>query len=468
MSLLDDLKKKYDQLSLDRTVKYLKGESDSPFEPQQEVPVSNETPTPSIAPSMMNLNAGRAPSSFTPDENQDLVSDEQTDGTQEPPVEDASEQLPEQDKSQDNISPEMPPKNNVLDFGKGTDYRQQLADAQEQSKTARLIARLGQASDSIGSGIAGGTSGRSVSVKPTGEAFYKDLEAGADQPIKDLQQRMSVEKESPSEAQGLKDFLKSRFGLDIQGNPTPEQLQKLLPTLSHLKGLEITGEARKDAAKQTQDFKNEVQEQKKTDKLNKDVVDLQKALDPTQARSGEFAKQYSSLMQGEKLKALTTKAGTGLNLTPQELEEFSLGLGRLISGSGGAARSQIEALVPHSIVGNAAKTVQWLSNEPTGTQQQEFVKRMLGTVDREQDIARRELKKTIEKRHNAYSGKFKDDDSGIYDNTLNDALDSLGLNNKIKRTPSSESSTSNEVKRITKDGRVAIFDPATKQFLRYE
>jgi hypothetical protein len=73
------------------------------------------------------------------------------------------------------------------------------------------------------------------------------------------------------------------------------------------------------------------------------------------------------------------------NLTPQEWEEAGIAYTRVLSGNRPASE-QIRAIVPQTLVGNAMKVMQWFSNDPTGTQQQAFAKRMLTAMAREKDV----------------------------------------------------------------------------------
>ncbi len=82
------------------------------------------------------------------------------------------------------------------------------------------------------------------------------------------------------------------------------------------------------------------------------------------------------------------------DLTPQEWEEASIAWARILSSGGnGAARAQIEALIPKTAVSNVKALQQWLTNDPTGTNQQAFAKRMQKGMARELDVNTNYLKK---------------------------------------------------------------------------
>jgi hypothetical protein len=162
------------------------------------------------------------------------------------------------------------------------------------------------------------------------------------------------------------------------------------------------------------------------EKTRNEFVKLQESLDPTKARSGAFGDQYKIVNQADRLKTLLNKAASGMNLTAPELEEVAIAQAKILGGAGGTSRSQVQALVPHSLTGEVSKAWSWLSNNPTGTGQQEFVKRMAKTIDREQDLAKSELKKIIDKRVTVRR-HLKDKNPELYKDVLNEAYSSVGI-----------------------------------------
>ncbi len=93
------------------------------------------------------------------------------------------------------------------------------------------------------------------------------------------------------------------------------------------------------------------------------------------------------------------------DLTPQEWEEASIAWARILSSGGnGAARAQIEALIPHTAVSNVKALQQWFSNDPTGTDQQAFAKRMQVGMARENKFNSEYLQKETLKVLDGYRG----------------------------------------------------------------
>jgi hypothetical protein len=112
-------------------------------------------------------------------------------------------------------------------------------------------------------------------------------------------------------------------------------------------------------------------------------------LDPSKGRNGAMGVAAQKIANSQALKALAS--GQGDNLDSRQMEELAIGVNKLLSGSNASASSQVEALVPSTARGDAAKLKEWLFNEPTGTNQREFAKRMMETVDREASTAKHQI-----------------------------------------------------------------------------
>lgn len=138
-------------------------------------------------------------------------------------------------------------------------------------------------------------------------------------------------------------------------------------------------------------------EQMQTDKVDKYARDMRGDMDPDRQRAGNFGDVSGRYLTGQRMKTLIGAFKDG-NLPPAQMEELSLGLANMVSGQSGAARSQVEALVPSSAIGDKNKFMQWLANEPKGAGQQKFVQMMGHTVDREMDLSQDQLNEIRVKR----------------------------------------------------------------------
>lgn len=140
----------------------------------------------------------------------------------------------------------------------------------------------------------------------------------------------------------------------------------------------------------------------------KRFTQLGDALDPSKARAGAFGTSKQVFDRAERLQTLAG-AYKDNNLDSRQVEELAIGLNSMLSGSNVGAASQVEKLVPKSIVGDVQKMKEWLTNDPKGTNQQEFVKRMLGSIEREKSTAQDQIKRTQFERIGRYGDLEKAD-----------------------------------------------------------
>lgn len=155
------------------------------------------------------------------------------------------------------------------------------------------------------------------------------------------------------------------------------------------------------------------------EKVDKLAKDFKKDLDPDASRTGNFGKISAKVQNAEYLEGLVGSFNNR-NLPPAQMEELALGMANMISGSnGGAARAQVEALVPHSAMGDAQKLKSWLLNEPYGANQQAFVDMMSHTIEREKGIANDQLNEIRIKRLSTHD-RFKKSAPAQYNQMLSD------------------------------------------------
>lgn len=328
------------------------------------------------------------------------------------------------------------------DLEERTKYSDLLKDALEKRDFTQLAAQLGKASAQIGAGI-GGIVERGTVTKPVGMDIYDKMMDIASQPISDLEKKKAYETEErrndPKSSESIAaQAIMREFGIKVPDTATASFLEKQFPAISSLMARREATEQRKESSLgRQQEMSLRRQElalkagQIQDEKTRNEFVKLQESLDPTKARSGAFGDQYKIVNQGDKLKKLVSKAASGFDLTSQELEEVAAAQAAILGGAGGKSRSQVQALVPHSLTGEVKKAWQWLSNKPTGTDQQEFVKRMYNTIEREQELARSELKKTIDKRVTVRR-HLKEKNPELYKDVLNEAYSSVGITESQK------------------------------------
>lgn len=102
----------------------------------------------------------------------------------------------------------------------------------------------------------------------------------------------------------------------------------------------------------------------------------------------DYQKQKQIMSSADRVKALTAQGESQPGgLDNRQIHEVAIAAANLVSGGTGAAQATVESLVPHSYSGSAAGIEEWLSGNPKGAEQQEFVKRMAETADREKHLA---------------------------------------------------------------------------------
>lgn len=146
------------------------------------------------------------------------------------------------------------------------------------------------------------------------------------------------------------------------------------------------------------------------------------ALDPSKQRSGAFGVSKQVFDRAERLQSLAS-AYSSNNLDSRQMEELAIGLNAMLSGSNTGAQSQVTALVPKTAMGNIQKFKEWLVNDPQGTDQQAFVQRMLGSIDREKQTAADQIKRTQFQRTARYADLEKSSPDEFYNTLQSNGLD---------------------------------------------
>jgi len=155
-------------------------------------------------------------------------------------------------------------------------------------------------------------------------------------------------------------------------------------------------------------------------KVPEEAAKLQKDLDPDASRAGNFGQISNKYLTAQRLKVLATdKAGGVRNLIPQENEELAIGMANMLSSGAMASDSRVQALVPRDALGDVNKFKQWFTSKPTGQGQQEFTQYTLGTINREADLAQKQMQQIQQRRLGAHTWLKKNDPDtyyGILDN----------------------------------------------------
>lgn len=173
-------------------------------------------------------------------------------------------------------------------YGKGLDSAA-LEQAQDRANTGRLIANLMSASDDIGHAIARANT-------PVDKTFYNNMLKAAEQPVQDIKDRRKAkdeellrkakleqlkEDESGNSPTGHKAeayrLLLKKFGfLDMASNPnlTPNDIEKVIPSLSKIYDNEQARIAAAKLAEQNLALKKEERSQKRDEKAQNFAKEL--------------------------------------------------------------------------------------------------------------------------------------------------------------------------------------------------
>lgn len=119
-----------------------------------------------------------------------------------------------------------------------------------------------------------------------------------------------------------------------------------------------------------------------------------KALDPSYYRAGAFGDSKKVFDRGEALQSLFN-AGSAQpgGLDKRQIEELTIGYQNMLS-RGGNSVTQVDALLPKSVVGNVNALTEWLTNNPKGTDQMNFVDRVHTGVEREMATTQAQMDRT--------------------------------------------------------------------------
>ena len=161
--------------------------------------------------------------------------------------------------------------------------------------------------------------------------------------------------------------------------------------------------------KDTMDFRKKLDKEKR-------VTAFQKALDPSAFRAGQFATSKLVFDRAERLESLASSVADG-NLDRRQIEELAIGINSMLSGSNTGAQEQVRSLLPQSLAGNTMKLKEWLTGNPTGMEQQNFVHRLVDTIRREKATASEQMKRTMMTRIPAYRD-VEQNDPELFKETL--------------------------------------------------
>lgn len=157
-------------------------------------------------------------------------------------------------------------------------------------------------------------------------------------------------------------------------------------------------------------------------KLEKDWTHLNEKL-TTALASGrsDVGRNQAVVTNAKKIMALGEQGqGQEGGLDKRQIHELAISVGNLLSGGTAAAQSTVESLVPRTVGSDTAKIEEWLTSDPTGTNQKEFVARMMETADRERHLAEEGIKSA--KQDILYNSGLRNQDPARFQKVIEHSL----------------------------------------------
>ncbi len=340
-------------------------------------------------------------------------------------------------------------------------------DALHHRDFSTLANQLGQAGNIIGGALA--YTGPNAAA---GKMFDQNI-ALAQQGPKDYVEGKHAELLDPNSAvsQNYREFLK-RYGVSVGPGVTAQQIKDtLLPSAQKEQDIQEKLAATKAKVGETNTIK-ELARQDRLDKNTTNRIDKAgKMLDAELASSrSAFGRSANTSQSAEKIEALVQGIDPN-DLDKRQITEIARNLDGMLA-NGQPTISGMNKLIPSSWQGDASKIAEYITGIPKGAQQAEFVNRLMSTVSREKALARKQLAETQSK----ILGPYNDlKDQAVFQEMLRMKGIPSDVFEKQRAAPSqaplqkaAAPMVPNEVERKTSDGKTAIFDSNTKQFLRYK
>lgn len=276
--------------------------------------------------------------------------------------------------------------------------RDELSNAQSDRNSLQLMSMLGQAGSTIGNALT------PLAAKQDSSAFWNQMNNAAQQPITDLKTKedmaqgalknqllvgeaqTAMDKNNPTSAVSMaaKEFYKKTTGKDADVRLSAADLEKMDPILARMF---TQGENAKNRAIMSQNLTTHKNSKEASDLAQK----MSKALDSDVASSRTALGRAANKKQSAAaIEALVSAYADPNNIDVRQTQEIAKSLDAMISGGAGSV-SGTEHLIPKTYAGSWAKVVEWISSNPHGANQGEFIKRMMDTVGREKSLAQAQL-----------------------------------------------------------------------------
>lgn len=311
------------------------------------------------------------------------------------------------------------------------DLMNRFRQAQEKERNARLLAGLAQGSEMIGSALA--------RAKAPDSKYWESFVEQAGLEKQQIKEKQDFEQEA--QMRDPNSFISKEYqslakamGINVSGKEPASVLIKTMPYLQQYQSQKENREAR---LLQAQIQREQIAAGKQVladERINKGYVDMTKRIegDIASARSA-FGRSANVMRAAGAIEALASKFKAD-ELSYQEIQELAKSLDGMLA-QGAPTITGTQKLVPTSFIGDSQKIASYLLNIPKGAKQGEFVKRMLATVGREKEYAKKQILKTQTELLSGYE-HLKKADPDRWDRTLT----AFGIPTEGSLEKSSESS----------------------------
>ena len=393
-----------------------------------------------------------------------------------------ADEKPEEEKSKNEIQ-------QLLDFMSGKSESNVEALRREQQRRDEIIrgAELQKAMSQIGAGI-GSVVGKNY-IAPDNSVLDQRI-SRAGQGIEDLKARIGLEDEDSqsSTSKGMQEFLKTRFG--IQTNAPASVINKVvMPLLEKQEARRDLLEQRKaETAQRAEQHIKDQEFKAEQAKQQRDMIyALGEAKREQQKETAEYKKQEAKDRKITKMSSNIRKKEVGANswlktlhmqdalrdfkANPNAYTDFgTLRLGiQTLQGDDSVIREP-EVAAASKAGGVVTKAINWMQGITTGAQLTDAQRKDIADAI---DVLSRAAKKSYAKQLIPYYKNAISNELPIHEifpteiiPEIEQYIDKPESNKADERTPQIDDK--NEVKRVTKDGKIAIFNKQTKEFLRYE
>lgn len=360
----------------------------------------------------------------------------------------------------------------ILDFGQNKLASQEgLLQAQDNQRNLQFLANMNRAGAQVAQGLAQ-TGKLDTSVA---DSVEKQGKTEVDNYI----QKVDFQKQDPnsSYSKGLRDYFKNKLGIEIRGDASAAELEKIHPLVVR----QFEAESNRESLKQQK--ANELAYRKEKDtadrQIRKDAIGAKaeekadKATE-TKTKAQSKAKQEainfleSSRNTPDVRQAMLDKYNIGKaelimkdkdlnNLSSQEVELLVSEIGKIARG-GVPTKDELKALSPSTLSGQLSKEWSKLSNKPTSLNAGAFLKRyqayLLELKKNASDVVSKKVKRVIQAKKREMGQEDYDDLQTVYKDMLSSEDEPSGKT-VAKR---GYNSATNQTQLIYSDGTKEIVD----------